>query len=139
YTYADTATAALARDLLREVVTGRDAFAVAGAWGAMVAAVRNLGSCGVAAMAISAVDVALWDLKARLLDLPLVRLLGGVRAAVPVYGSGGFTSYTTARLAEQLGAWTASGIARVKMKVGRDSRGDRARVAAARKAIGPEA
>ena len=60
----------------------------------MTRAVRNLGRPGVAAMAISAVDVALWDLKARLLELPLARLLGAVHDAVPVYGSGGFTSYS---------------------------------------------
>ena len=72
YSYADTATAALIRDSLAEVVRGRDAMAVPGAWAAMVAAIRNLGRPGIASMAISAVDAALWDLKARLLDLPLV-------------------------------------------------------------------
>ena len=59
----------------------------------MVAAIRNLGRPGISSMAIAAVDNALWDLKARILDLPLVSLLGQVRTAVPIYGSGGFTSY----------------------------------------------
>ena len=59
----------------------------------MVKAVRNAGRPGAVGYAISAVDVALWDLKARVLGLPLHRLLGGVRDEVPVYGSGGFTSY----------------------------------------------
>jgi L-alanine-DL-glutamate epimerase-like enolase superfamily enzyme len=61
----------------------------------MVRSVRNLGWRGICATAISAVDVALWDLKARLLDRPLVQLLGATRSAVPIYGSGGFTSYST--------------------------------------------
>src|SRR5919109_5319148 len=105
YTYADTATAQFIRDHLAEVVRGRDAMAVSGAWTAMLHAVRNLGRTGVAAMAIAAVDSALWDLKARLLELPLVTLLGAVRCSVPVYGSGGFTSYSVERLQAQLSGW----------------------------------
>ena len=68
----------------------------------MVKAVRNAGRPGVVGYAISAVDVALWDLKARLLDLPLHRLLGAVRDEVPVYGSGGFTTYDEPQLRDQL-------------------------------------
>ncbi|MGB0066788.1 MAG: hypothetical protein WBQ11_01975, partial [Isosphaeraceae bacterium] len=136
YTYADTATATLIRDLLAQVVRGRNAMNVAGAWSAMVAAIRNLGRPGIASMAISAVDTALWDLKARLLELPLVTLLGAVHDAVAVYGSGGFTSYTIKQLQEQLAGWVASGIARVKMKIGRDRSADSHRVRAARQAIG---
>ena len=139
YSYADTATAALIRDSLADVVRGRDAMAVPGAWSAMVAAIRNLGRPGVASMAISAVDSALWDLKARLLDLPLVTLLGAVRDAAPVYGSGGFTSYSVEQLREQLGGWVAAGIPRVKMKIGTHPADDLGRVRAAREAIGPDA
>ena len=139
YSYADTATAALVHDALAEVVTGLDALAPRRAWTAMVGAVRNLGRPGIASMAIAAVDGALWDLKARLLDVPLVTLLGAVRPSVPVYGSGGFTSYDLLRLERQLGGWAAAGIARVKMKIGREPAADLARVAAARKAIGPAA
>ena len=109
YSYADTATARLVRDLLAGVVKGRDAMAVPGAWSAMVAAIRNLGRPGIASMAISAVDAALWDLKARLLDVALVTLLGAVREAAPVYGSGGFTSYSIEQLRDQLGGWAAAG------------------------------
>src|SRR5437773_6589298 len=93
YTYADTATARLVHDLLADIVRGRDVFDVPAAWAAMVRATRNLGRPGVCSMAISAVDTALWDLKAKLLGLPLVKLFGAARAAAPVYGSGGFTSY----------------------------------------------
>jgi L-alanine-DL-glutamate epimerase-like enolase superfamily enzyme len=136
YTYADTATAKLIDDKLAGVVKGRDALAVADCWHAMVRSIRNLGRPGIASMAISAVDNALWDLKARLLDVPLVRLLGQVRPNVPVYGSGGFTSYSSAQLAEQLRGWVGEGIGRVKMKVGRDAPQDSVRVRAAREAIG---
>ena len=139
YTYADTATETLIRDLLAPVVRGRGVMNVAGAWSAMVAAIRNLGRPGIASMAISAVDTALWDLKARLLELPLVTLLGAVHDAVAVYGSGGFTSYTIEQLQEQLAGWVASGIARVKMKIGRDRSADSHRIRAARQAIGNEA
>ena len=89
-------------------------------------------------MAISAVDTALWDLKARLLDLPLVTLLGQVRDALPIYGSGGFTNYSNEELQDQLRGWLEQGIALVKMKIGRDAKIDRQRVAAARKAIGED-
>jgi L-alanine-DL-glutamate epimerase-like enolase superfamily enzyme len=90
-------------------------------------------------MAIAAVDNALWDLKARLLDLPLVALLGAARDRAPIYGSGGFTSYSIKQLQEQLGGWVSLGIPRVKMKIGTRPDEDFDRVRAAREAIGDEA
>ena len=137
YTYADTGTAVLIRDVLAPVVTGEDAMNVGAARRAMLGALRNSGGSGPSAMAIAAVDVALWDLKARLLDVPLVTLLGAVRDRVPVYGSGGFTSYRVDELQAQLGGWAEEGIRSVKMKVGRDPESDVPRVAAAREAVGP--
>ncbi len=144
FTYGPVACATLIRDALRDVVVGRDALDVPGAWAAMVAAIRNVGRPGVASMAISAVDSAMWDLKARLLGLSVARLLGTVRDAVPVYGSGGFTTYSDDRLRQQLGHWVHEvGIPRVKMKVGQDGGTNEARdlerVAAAREAIGSSA
>lgn len=136
YTYAPAAAGVLAHDELAPVVVGLDAMALPAAWDAMVDAVRNAGRPGIAATAVSAVDAALWDLKARLLDVPLVTLLGAARPGVAVYGSGGFTSYTLAELQGQLGDWAAQGIARVKMKVGRRPDEDVARVRAARRAVG---
>jgi L-alanine-DL-glutamate epimerase-like enolase superfamily enzyme len=124
YSYADTATATLIREMLADVVKGRDALSVPDSWSAMVKAIRNLGRPGIASMAISAVDAALWDLKGRLLRLPVVTLLGADREAVPVYGSGGFTSYSREQLQAQLGGWVASGIPRVKMKIGREPDAD---------------
>ena len=139
YSYADRATATLIHHTLAETVIGRDVFDTGGAWAAMVHAIRNLGRPGIASMAIAAVDTALWDLKARLLDMPLFRLLGAYRDAIPLYGSGGFTSYTEKELVDQLAGWVQAGIPRVKMKIGRDPQADVARVRAVRRAIGDQA
>lgn len=137
YTYSDKSNASLIRGTLAEAIQGRDAFDISGCADAMARAVRNLGRRGLAATAISAVDAALWDLKAKLLNLPLVRLLGAAHPNVPIYGSGGFTNYIDRRLAEQLGGWVShDGCKWVKMKVGRDPRRDRERVKVAREAIG---
>ncbi len=138
YTYDHEAAATLIASTLRESVEGRDAMDVPGAWLAMVRAVRNIGRPGVASTAISAVDAALWDLKAKILDVPLVSLLGAVRERTPVYGSGGFTSYPLSRLQSQLGAWADSGMRMVKMKIGTEPSEDLARVRQAREAIGPD-
>ncbi|MDQ3146329.1 MAG: mandelate racemase, partial [Actinomycetota bacterium] len=121
FTYATMACAPLISDVLGAAVVGWDALDVVGAWSAMVDAIRNVGRPGVASMAIAAVDTALWDLKAKLLGVPLAKLLGMVRTEVPVYGSGGFTSATTDELTAQLAGWVGDdGIPRVKMKVGTD-------------------
>jgi L-alanine-DL-glutamate epimerase-like enolase superfamily enzyme len=134
YTYCDRAAAELVRSTLADCVQDD----VRASWLAMNAAVRNAGRPGIASCAISAVDQALWDLKARRLGISLADLLGPAHDGVPIYGSGGFCSYTLDRLQEQLGDWVASGIPRVKMKVGRDPDRDPARLDAAREAIGDD-
>jgi len=144
HTYGPPACAAVVRDLLEEVVVGADAMDIPAAWGAMVGAVRNAGRPGVCSHAIAAVDVALWDLKARLLDLPLVTLLGKARDGVAVYGSGGFTSLSDEELRRQLAGWVHErGIPRVKIKVGEAwgsrTQRDAARTALARRVIGADA
>ncbi len=139
YTYADASAASLVTERLAPLVAGMDATAVPRAWQAMVAAVRNIGRTGIASTAISAVDSALWDLKARLLGVPLVTLLGAVRESVELYGSGGFTSYSDEQLERQLGGWADDGFRSVKMKVGREPARDPKRVAVARGAIGEAA
>lgn len=140
YSYADPAVAALATTKLAPVVAGLDAMDPPRAWRAMQGAVRNLGRGGIAACAISAVDTALWDLKAKLLNVPLAHLLGRYRDEVPIYGSGGFTSYDDSRLAEQLARWVErDGCRWVKMKVGTEPERDPARVAVAKAAIGSAA
>lgn len=136
YSYTDASAAALIRGRLASVVEGRDAMAVKESWAAMVRCIRNLGRPGIASTAISAVDIALWDLKARVLDEPLATMLDRAHDRVPIYGSGGFTSYTDDQLAGQLGDWAGSGISCVKMKVGREPGRDVERVGVAREAIG---
>ncbi len=139
YSYTHAAAARLIADTLAGVVEGRDALAVRGSWWAMQHAIRNLGRPGLVATAVAAVDTALWDLKARLLDLPLAAVLDAAHEKVPAYGSGGFTAYDLDRLREQLGGWVEDGLKLVKMKVGRDPDEDLDRAAAARDAIGDEA
>jgi len=139
YAYADASAAALITTMLAEVVKRRSAMDTEASYVAMMHAVRNAGRQGIAASAVSAVDVALWDLKARMLGVPLVSLIGGVRDGIRIYGSGGFTSYSREQLQTQLGGWVAGGITAVKMKIGRDRLLDRERVAQAREAIGPHA
>lgn len=136
WTYAARAAADLIDSILREHVIGQPAMGVNGIWETMNHSLRNAGVPGVGSMAVAAVDVALWDLKAKLLGVSLLDLFGAVRDSVAVYGSGGFTSYSEDRLAEQLGGWAREGIARVKMKVGRDPDADPHRVQVARQAIG---
>ena len=139
WTYGAAAAARLAEDLLAPVVVSRSALEIGAAHGAMRAALRNVGEPGVGATALSAVDVALWDLKAKLLGVPLVSLLGAAHDSVPVYGSGGFCSYSLERLHEQLSGWVEEGIPRVKMKISREPELDPKRLDAARAAIGDEA
>ena len=144
WTYGPAACAAVVRDQLAGVVVGRPAHAVVGSWQAMVTAVRNATRAGAAGYALSATDVALWDLKARLLEVPVAELLGRVWDEVPVYGSGGFTTYGDERMTDQLAGWVhRQGIPRVKIKIGesrgRRSRRDVARMRRAREVIGPDA
>ena len=138
YTYGGTAVATVVTSKLADVVKGSDALQPPARWAEMQHAIRNMGKPGVAAYAISAVDIALWDLRARLLDEPLVVALGAVHDTTPIYGSGGFTSYDNDTLRKQLCGWVNAGIPRVKMKVGRDPDTDIDRVQAARSAIGDD-
>ncbi|MGH8297170.1 MAG: enolase C-terminal domain-like protein, partial [Steroidobacteraceae bacterium] len=132
YTYTHACAASLITDKLARLAIGRDAMDPPAIWRAMQAAVRNLGREGVAATAISAMDVALWDLKAVLLERPLAQLLGRYRQSVPIYGSGGFTSYDERQLSRQLAGWVETeGCRWVKMKIGSHPDEDPGRVAAA--------
>ena len=81
-------------------------------------ACRNLGTRGLVMQAISAVDIALWDLKARLLDVPLTDLFGRARDTVPVYGSGGFTTLDRHRARRPGRPWAAAGCTAMKIKIG---------------------
>jgi L-alanine-DL-glutamate epimerase-like enolase superfamily enzyme len=138
YSYADQGAAALVDDLLASCLLGKPAADIPAHWQVMLAAVRNIGSRGIARCAISAIDVALWDLKARLLGVSLVSLFGAARHNVAIYGSGGFTSYDLKTLQRQLAGWVEhDGCRWVKMKIGTHPDEDFGRVKAAREAVGP--
>ena len=139
YTYGDQAVAALVESKLIGLIEGGDAMRPAAISAAIQTQLRNAGRPGVGAMAASAVDVALWDLKARLLGLPLADVLPRFHERVAIYGSGGFTNYAPDRLAEQLRGWIEAGIPRVKIKVGRRPEADPERLELARETIGPDA
>lgn len=136
YSFTDRSVAFFIRNALAPVIVGFDSFALPGIHQAMLQRIRNLGRAGLVATAISAVDTALWDLKAKLLGKPLCTVLGTVREDVPLYGSGGFTSYSLERLGEQLGSWADQGFRWVKMKIGTEPEKDPDRVKVARRAIG---
>jgi L-alanine-DL-glutamate epimerase-like enolase superfamily enzyme len=149
WTYAPRVTAAIVQDLLDPAVTGRDALDVEGSWEAMVRAIRNAGRPGLVGMAISAVDIALWDLAGRLTEQSLIDLWsttpdGSVESFGPepvtVYGSGGFTTYDDHRMRDQLQHWVDLGCRAVKIKIGESwgthTERDLDRMATAQHAIG---
>lgn len=136
YTYASPAAATVIDAHLAGVVLGEDVLSIEKTWWAMRRKVRNIGWPGVAATAISAVDTALWDLKARLLDVSLADLFGRVRDEVPLYASGGFLTYSTDELAAQVADWAAKGFTRIKIKVGGPLRRERDRLGLCRRSAG---
>jgi len=136
YAYVDPAALEIARTTLWPLLKGGDLLETTRHFWTMAGAVRNLGWPGVVAGAISALDVALHDLKARSLDIALFKLLGGARTHVMAYGSGGFTSQTVGQLEQQLGGWAQQGLKAVKMKIGSRPEDDLGRVKAARAAVG---
>ena len=138
YTYGNKATAVLAGELGESCLLGRSALDIPSRHASLLKQVRNDGSRGIASMAISALDIALWDLKAKLLNCSIADLLGRAHPGAPVYGSGGFTTYSNEQLRKQLSGWAADGIKRVKMKIGAEPDADLDRVRTAREAIGPD-
>lgn len=138
YTYAHQSSGVLIDTVFRDLITGMDCSDIQSIYRKMIESIRNQGNSGISYMAVSAVDCALWDLKAKLLDLPLTKLIGREHEGMPVYGSGGFTSYSISKLQEQLAGWVDEEIEQVKMKVGREPENDVERVEAARKAIGDD-
>ncbi len=118
WTYSSAAAAAVIGDKLAGAIHGQCAFDTAGNWAAMQRAGRNLGTKGLVMQALSAVDIAGWDLKARLLGVSLTSLFGRCRAEVPIYGSGGFTTLTDAELEQQVDWWRSVGCTMMKIKIG---------------------
>ena len=137
YTYGNQATAYVADHLAGKCLLHRSALDIPGLHASLLQQVRNDGSRGIASMAISALDIALWDLKAKLLGSSLVDLFGAAHTSVVAYGSGGFTTYSDQQLTAQLSGWVAEGLKNVKMKIGAEPAADLERVRTAREAIGP--
>ena len=125
---------------LRDLLLDRDPFDIERLWSDMFWRARRFGRAGIGLHALSAVDIGLWDLKAKALGLPLYKLLGPFTDTVPVYGSGGWANLNTADLTANMTAFVEQGVKRVKMKVGKDfgrsEREDIERVAAVREAVG---
>ena len=139
YTYAHEGAGLVIEKTLKQIVVGKDAMNIPGITSHCIRAIRNNGDCGIAMMAVSAVDNALWDLKAKILNLPLCSLLGQVKEGMLVYGSGGFTSYSNAQTQKQFQSWARESITYFKMKIGSDPGKDVERIKAARKSIGNDA
>jgi L-alanine-DL-glutamate epimerase-like enolase superfamily enzyme len=138
YTYGNAVVADLVNDTLASEVCGKDAMGIGAISAAMAQSVRNSLASGLVGYAISAVDVALHDLKARLLGVSVADLLGRWHDSVEIYGSGGFTSYSLDDLREQAQGWMDLGMRRVKIKVGRDPSADPERMRAVREVIGDD-
>lgn len=118
WTYTDPATADLITGKLVPAIQGKDALDISSCWESMVRACRNLGRPGIVSQAVAAVDIALWDLKARMLQVPLHRLFGATGRPVPAYGSGGFVSMSDDELRRQIDGWLEAGCTAMKIKVG---------------------
>ncbi|MDA8283806.1 MAG: mandelate racemase [Actinomycetota bacterium] len=142
WTYTGAAAKGVVDDRLAGIVVGSDPLDVPGTHESMASSVRNDGRPGMASCAISAVDIALWDLKARLLGLPLARLWGRARHDVPLYGSGGFTTYDDRTTRQQVEGWLQRGMSRVKIKIGEswgaDTGRDLQRVGLVRRVVGDD-
>lgn len=138
YTYCDPAAAKVIESKLVTILEHADPLMPQKAWAEMQLATRQMGHEGIAAMAVSAVDIAMWDLKARLLGVCLADALPRFRESVPIYGSGGFTSYTLDELREQISGWVSEGFRSVKIKVGRDAKADPGRVELVRSVAGDD-
>lgn len=136
YTYAHEAAAIVIDKTLKKLVIEKNAMNIECITSALIKAIRNNGNTGIAMMAVSAVDNALWDLKAKIFDVPLCVLLGQLKEEILIYGSGGFTSYNDRELENQLGGWANEGIQYVKMKIGTHPEDDVSRVKKARESIG---
>lgn len=144
-TYNETggeATKVLIEKVMAPELIGRDPLANEVIWNEMAQYLRGVGRKGLMFCALSAIDIALWDLKGKIVNLPLYRLWGGTETHIPVYGSGGWTSYTDEELVEEVKRMVGMGYSTIKFKVGygggKKPLRDVQRVQKVRDAIGPD-
>jgi L-alanine-DL-glutamate epimerase-like enolase superfamily enzyme len=137
YSYVSGAAATLIRETLGPAIEGGDAYATPALAIRMMRAIRNHGQRGIGACAVSAVDIALWDLRAKLLDVPVSLLFGTARDSIPVYASGGFTSTPHDELADEIERYVDAGYTRIKIKVGQPVHAALERIALVRQVAGP--
>ena len=127
---------------LKPKLLGRSPFETEAIWEECFHYIRGVGRKGLAFCAYSSVDIALWDLKGQLLDMPLYKLLGGTKKKIPIYASGGWTSYSCEELVEEAREMVRRGYTMIKLKVGveggRNPNEDVRRIQAVRDAIGPD-
>ncbi|MGB6104550.1 MAG: mandelate racemase/muconate lactonizing enzyme family protein [Pusillimonas sp.] len=128
--------------LLAKILIGQDSYGVEGLWQSMYQESLLQGRQGTVMRAISALDIAIWDLNAKTQGLPLHKYLGAVELeSVPAYASGGYylDGKTPEKLGEEMASYVELGFRAVKMKTGRHSpKEEEARLKAARDAIGPD-
>ena len=144
--------AAAVREVAGPALLGEDPLATERLWDKLYWLLSPRGQTGYASHTIAALDIALWDIKARALGLPLWRLLGGARARVPVYATFGFGFLERDQLAAAAKLWQGRGFQRLKMTVGNHALARRdeprplddviaediRRVAAVRETVGPD-
>ncbi|MGA8721626.1 MAG: enolase C-terminal domain-like protein [Solirubrobacteraceae bacterium] len=139
YSYCHPAARTVIETKLSSVLVEADPCMPERSWAHMQVELRQLGHAGLAMMARSAVDIALWDLKAKLIDVCLADALPRFHESVAIYGSGGFTNLTEDQLREQVHEWVRAGCRSMKIKVGRDKLADPSRIDVVREEAGPDA
>jgi len=134
------AVAQIVNTTLKQLVVGMDAHDVVGVWNKIY--VRQLGSHGMGAgtcLAMSGIDMALWDIRGKALDAPLYRLLGGSSKPIPAYAGGVSLGYQDPKaLVAEAQPLVEAGYKAIKLRVGDTPARDLARVAAVRKALGDD-
>lgn len=139
---AGNITRVAVEELLAPMLVGQESTRVEGLWDEMYSQALLQGRTGSVMRAISILDIALWDLNARSVGLPLHRYLGcWTTESVPAYASGGYylEGKSPEQLGEELAGYVHQGFTAVKMKVGRLTPvAEEERIRAARNAIGPD-
>jgi L-alanine-DL-glutamate epimerase-like enolase superfamily enzyme len=144
-TYDEVGGEAIRQLIVKELaplIIGKNPFETEVIWEKISQYVRGVGRKGLTFCALSAVDIALWDLKGKMAGMPVYKLLGGNKSKIPVYACGGWTSYNQNELVKEMQSMVANGYTMVKMKIGvndgRCPEEDIKRVRLVRQELGPQ-